>query len=126
MVPQLSAKPIIDIILVVANSADEQDYVQPLEKQGYTLRIREPDWFEHRLLKLPYVNLHVFTVGCEEIDRMLHFRDWLRSHDADRLYYEKSKQALAGHIWEYTQDYADAKTTVIQEIIARSQDSASQ
>ena len=24
------------------------------------------------------INLHVFSPGCEEIERMLRFRDWLR------------------------------------------------
>jgi GrpB-like predicted nucleotidyltransferase (UPF0157 family) len=118
-VPLLSAKPIIDIILGVANSANEQDYVQPLESQGYVLRIREPDWFEHRLLKVPNVNLHVFSKGCEEIVRMLQFRDWLRTHEDDRLYYQTSKQQLASRTWRYTQDYADAKTQVIQQIMSR-------
>ena len=50
-VPGLSAKPIIDIILAVADSADEDSYVAPLEAAGYVLRVREPVWYEHRLLK---------------------------------------------------------------------------
>src|SRR6266513_4010027 len=47
-VPGLAAKPRIDILLVVADSADEQAYVPVLEAAGYVLRIREPDWYEHR------------------------------------------------------------------------------
>lgn len=43
-VPGLSAKPIIDIVLVVADSANEQDYAGAMEKAGYQLRIREPEW----------------------------------------------------------------------------------
>jgi GrpB-like predicted nucleotidyltransferase (UPF0157 family) len=39
-VPGLAAKPIIDILLVVANSADEPSYVATLEAVGY--RLREP------------------------------------------------------------------------------------
>ena len=42
-VPGLAAKPLIDIILVVADSSDEDAYVPELESAGYTLRIREPD-----------------------------------------------------------------------------------
>ena len=48
-VPGLAAKPIIDILLAVPDSADEQTYVPALQATGYVLRIREPDWFEHRL-----------------------------------------------------------------------------
>ncbi len=120
-VPGLSAKPIIDIVLAVADSSDESSYVKPLEEKGYTLRIREPDWYEHRLLKSPDIqgNLHVFSDGCEEIEQMLLFRDWLRNHAEDRLLYEETKRKLAARTWKYTQNYADAKAEVVREILAR-------
>jgi len=120
-VPGLAAKPIIDMTLAVADSSDENAYVPDLEAAGYVLRIREPDWFEHRLFKGPdtSVNLHVFSEGCSEIDRMLRFRDRLRSNDADRELYERTKRELAGREWKYMQDYADAKDAVIAEIDAR-------
>jgi GrpB-like predicted nucleotidyltransferase (UPF0157 family) len=120
-VPGLAAKPIIDMVLAVADSADEAAYVPPLEEQGYVLRIREPDWYEHRLLKAPDIdgNLHVFSAGCEEIDRMVMFRDRLRTHAEDRELYEAAKRELAARTWKYTQNYADAKSEVIREILAR-------
>jgi GrpB-like predicted nucleotidyltransferase (UPF0157 family) len=121
-VPGLAAKPIIDLTLVVADSADEDAYLPTLEAAGYVLRIREPDWYEHRLFKGPdtNVNLHVFSVACPEIDRMLRFRDRLREHEADRELYERTKRWLAAKEWKYVQDYADAKTAVVEEILARS------
>jgi GrpB-like predicted nucleotidyltransferase (UPF0157 family) len=120
-VPGLSAKPIIDMVLAVADSRDEAAYVKPLEQRGYTLRIREPDWYQHRLLKPPEIagNLHVFSAGCAEIAQMLLFRDWLRTHPDDRLLYEATKRELAARTWKYTQNYADAKATVVQAILAR-------
>lgn len=120
-VPGLAAKPIIDMTLAVPDSADEDAYVPLLEAAGYVLRIREPDWYEHRVFKGPdtNVNLHVFSEGCPEIDRMLNFRDWIRSNQADRELYGRTKRELAGKEWKYVQDYADAKTAVVEEIIAR-------
>ena len=120
-VPGLAAKPIIDIVLVVADSADEAAYIPALEAAGYVLRIREPDWFEHRLFKGPdtNVNVHTFSAGCPEIERMVAFRDWLRSNDEDRRRYEAAKRELAGRDWQYVQHYADAKTEVVEEIIGR-------
>ncbi|PKL74472.1 MAG: hypothetical protein CVV27_20335 [Candidatus Melainabacteria bacterium HGW-Melainabacteria-1] len=126
-VPDLPAKPIIDIVLAVADTDDEDAYVPQLTQQGFALRIREPEWFEHRLFKPAdeSANLHVFPVGCPEITRMLAFRDWLRSHPADRLLYAQSKRSLAAQTWRYTQDYADAKSEVVQAIMARALPSAS-
>ena len=120
-VPGLAAKPIIDIVLTVPDSADEDTYVPPLEDAGYELTIRERDWHEHRLLKGtdPNVNLHVFSDGCPEIGRMTAFRDHLRANSADRDLYERTKRDLARRTWTYTQDYADAKSEVVEEIIAR-------
>ena len=65
--------------------------------------------------------MHVFSQGCEEIDRMLGFRDWLRRNEADRLLYERKKRELAAREWKYVQNYADAKTAVVEEIVARAQ-----
>lgn len=120
-VPGLAAKPILDMLLVVANSADETSYVPALERAGYTLRIREPDWYEHRVLKghKPAVNLHVFSPDCEETERMLMMRDWLRGHDDDRDLYARTKRELALRDWHYVQHYADAKTEVVEDILAR-------
>ena len=120
-VPGLSAKPVIDIVVAVDDSRDEPSYVPPLQAAGYVLKIREPAWFEHRLFKGPDtdINMHVFTVGCAEIARMLRFRDRLRADDADRGLYERTKRELAKREWKYVQAYADAKGKVVEEIIAR-------
>lgn len=123
-VPGLAAKPKVDIVVAVIDSTNESDYVPALEARGYELRIREPDWHEHRLFDGPdtVVNLHVFSEGCEEIERLLRFRDHLRRSETDRMLYESTKRALARQTWKYTQNYADAKSTVVEEILARSSD----
>ncbi|GAA5166805.1 MULTISPECIES: GrpB family protein [Amycolatopsis] len=83
-VPGLCAKQIIDVLLVVPNSADEPAYVPALEAAGYRLVIREPGHDEHRAFKGPDtdVNLHVYS-----------------------------------RTWKYSQNYADAKNDVIDEIL---------
>ena len=120
-VPGLAAKPVIDMLLVVADSADEPAYVAALERAGYFLKIREPEWFEHRMFKglETEVNLHIFSSGCSEIERILLFRDWLRANAADRVLYERAKRALSQQEWKNVQEYADAKTAVVEEILVR-------
>jgi GrpB-like predicted nucleotidyltransferase (UPF0157 family) len=120
-VPGLPAKPIIDMLLAVADSGDEPAYVPSMEAGGYVVRIREPDWHEHRVFKGPDtdINLHTFSDGSSEIARMLAFRDRLRTHDDERERYLQMKRELAARHWVYVQDYADAKGEVVEGIIAR-------
>ena len=130
-VPRLAAKPVVDIVLTVPDATAEDSYVGPLEGVGYVLHHREPHWHEHRLLKKgsphfaedrpegPRVNLHVFPGGCDEVRRMLAFRDHLRKDDDDRQLYEDTKRSLAGRTWGSVQDYADAKSDVVAEIMER-------
>jgi GrpB-like predicted nucleotidyltransferase (UPF0157 family) len=120
-VPGLAAKPCIDMTMIVPDSSDESSYVPALEAAGYSLWIREPDWDEHRVFKGPDTNvlLHVFSPGSSEVERMVGFRDWLRTHDDDRDLYLRTKRELAAREWKYVQNYADAKSAVVEEIIAR-------
>ena len=91
------------------------------ESGGYVLRIREPDWHEHRMFKGPdiNVNLHVFSAGNAEIDRMIGFRDRLRTHPDELQRYLNAKRVLAARDWAFVQHYADAKSEVVEEIMAR-------
>ena len=118
-VPGLAAKPIIDIVLAVADSANEASYLPRLESGGYSLKLREPDWYEHRLLKGPGtdINLHVFSDGCPEIDRMILLRDRLRRSREDLERYARVKAGLAREEWPSVQDYADAKSEIVASIL---------
>jgi GrpB-like predicted nucleotidyltransferase (UPF0157 family) len=120
-VPGLAAKPVIDIVLAVTDSAAEESYVPALEAAGYTLRIREPDWHEHRMLegRDPSVNLHVFTAGSPEIRRLIAFRDRLRTRPDELARYLAAKRELAARTWHHVQDYADAKSEIVEEILRR-------
>lgn len=119
-VPGLAAKPIIDILAVVPNSADESSYVPQLGTAGYSLRVREPDFFEHRMLRTAArdVHVHVYSPGAPEIGRSLTFRDRLRRSAGDRARYEAVKRRLAAQSWPDMNAYAEAKTAVIESIIA--------
>jgi GrpB-like predicted nucleotidyltransferase (UPF0157 family) len=120
-VPNLAAKPIIDILVVVDDSSDEGSYLPLLARAGYQLRVREPEWHQHRMFRTPEldVHVHVFSQGCSEVDRMLAFRERLRHLPEDRLRYEAVKRELAGREWPDMNAYADAKTEVVESILAR-------
>lgn len=119
--PGRCARPVIDVLLVVADSADEDAYAPGLRAQGYVLRVREPDWHEHRLFNGPDtdVNLHVFGRESDEPGRMLAFRDHLRADAQDRRTYAETKRRLAERTWRDVQHYADAKSDVVAAIMSR-------
>ncbi|MEP6669296.1 MAG: GrpB family protein [Chthoniobacter sp.] len=120
-VPGLAAKPIIDIDVLVADSSDEATYLPALVQAGYVLRVREPDWHQHRMFRTREldVHVHIFSRGCVEVTRHLAFRDRLRAFPEDRLLYEGVKRKLAGEDWPDMNAYAQAKTEVVEQIIAR-------
>lgn len=120
-VPGLGAKAIIDIDVIVANSAHEETYLPDLVTAGYVLRVREPDWHEHRMLRTPEldVHIHIFSPECPEFLRHLAFRNHLRTNDDDRLRYEALKRRLAKEDWSDMNAYARAKSELVEEILAR-------
>jgi GrpB-like predicted nucleotidyltransferase (UPF0157 family) len=120
-VPRLAAKPIVDILLVVEDSGEEASYLPAMEEAGYVLRVREPNFEEHRMFRTPGkdVHVHVFSVGSKEIERLLLLRDRLRGNERDRELYASTKRKLASRDWPSMQHYADAKSGVVEGILKR-------
>jgi len=120
-VPGLAAKPIVDVLLVVEDSGDEDSYLPALEEAGYVLRVREPDFHEHRMFRTPEkdVHVHVYSSRSPEIGRCLLLRERLRADEEDRELYARTKRDLASRDWPSMQHYAEAKTEVIEGIVAR-------
>ncbi|TQK68670.1 GrpB family protein [Nocardioides sp. SLBN-35] len=123
-VPGLPAKPVIDVDLVVADPADESSYVPALEALGFVLRVREPWWFEHRLLRgaSPVSHVHVFGPDSPEVVKHRIFRDWLRGNPDERERYAAAKlaaSAASGAAGEHGMQYNARKERVVREIYAR-------
>jgi GrpB-like predicted nucleotidyltransferase (UPF0157 family) len=120
-VPGLAAKSVIDADLTVADSADEAAYLPDLEAAGFVLRIREPDWEEHRLLTDGdlTINLHAFSPGAIEPQRHVLFREWLRSHRDDREDYARLKIELGQRGFTDGMDYNNHKAALVYDIYER-------
>jgi GrpB-like predicted nucleotidyltransferase (UPF0157 family)/uncharacterized protein (DUF952 family) len=117
----LAAKPVIDIDVLVADSGEESTYLPALVEAGYVLRVREPDWHQHRMFRTPEldVHVHIFSPECVEVARHRAFRDRLRICAEDRLLYESVKRKLSAEDWPDMNAYAQAKTEVVEQILAR-------
>jgi GrpB-like predicted nucleotidyltransferase (UPF0157 family)/GNAT superfamily N-acetyltransferase len=117
-VPGLAAKPIIDVLVTVSDVDDELSYGPALERAGFELRVREP---EHRMYRTRArdVHVHVWNEGDPEVDRTVAFRDRLRESPDDRLEYERLKRSLAEREWTDMNHYANAKGSLVEEILSR-------
>ena len=117
-VPHLAAKPIIDVLVVVADVENEASYVTAMEDAGFVLRVREE---RHRMFRTPArdVHIHVYTSGEQAITDYVDLRDWLRVDEADRDLYAEVKRDLARRRWTDMNHYAEAKTDVIAQVLGR-------
>lgn len=117
-VPGLSAKPIIDVLLRVADVGDEDSYLAKLESAGFVLRVREGG---HVLMRTPEKDVHIHVVSSDDpaVANYLDFRDWLRVDETDRALYTTVKKGLAAQKWTDMNYYAEAKTDVVSEILSR-------
>jgi len=117
-VPGLAAKPIIDVVVAVADLEDEPSYVPALEGAGFVLRVREAG---HRMFRTPGrdAHIHVYRSGDQAITDYLDLRDWLRIDASDRSLYADVKRDLAQRTWSDMNHYAEAKTDVIQQVLGR-------
>lgn len=123
-VPNLPAKNIIDIDVMVADAADESTYVPFLEAVGFQLLTRERHYYEHRLFVFydPPTNLHVYCVESAEVIRHRVFRDRLRASIEDRELYANAKLEAAKNtvgVGKKLSDYTAAKEPVLREILQR-------
>jgi GrpB-like predicted nucleotidyltransferase (UPF0157 family) len=116
-VPGLAAKPVVDILVTVANLEDESAFLVPLQQAGYELRVREPG---HRMLRTRErdVHIHIWTDSNPEVGRHMRFRERLRSSPEARDAYARLKRELATREWSDVNEYADAKGQLIESILA--------
>ena len=117
----LSAKPIIDIQIVVPDVDDEDTYVPAIESTGTTMRAREPD---HRYFRpspgLPReVQIHVCDPQGDWGSEHLLFRDYLRAHRGAREEYASLKSELADRYRDDRLAYNEAKTIFILDTLEK-------
>ena len=125
-VPGLSAKPVIDIQVCVANLQPFDAYGRPLEMLGYTHLVHPDDAFcpfFHRPAGWPHTHhSHGVQDGGNEGRRTLAFRDYLRTHDAVAREYERLKYRLMTELRPTDaasrEAYAVAKTEFVERVVA--------
>ena len=108
-VPGLAAKPMIDVLVTVADITAEESYLNPLIVTGYELQVPEPG---HRMLQTMArdVHVHLLQHGNSDADDYLLLRDHLCTDADNRALYEQTKRALLAEDRDDMNAYAEATT----------------
>lgn len=119
-VPQLAAKPIIDIQISIADFEPLETYKVPLKQLGYVFRADNPELTKRYFRETPgqrRVHIHVRRAGSLDEQLALLFRDYLRTHSDVASQYVKLKIELARQ-YSQSEDYSQAKDPFIWKVIA--------
>jgi GrpB-like predicted nucleotidyltransferase (UPF0157 family) len=122
-VPELAAKPVIDVQVGVPDVEDEAAFVPAIERIGVALRSRE---IGHRYFRPAGdrprdVQIHVCPAGSDWERRHLLFRDFLRADAPTRDAYSVLKVELARRYRDDRIAYNEAKTSFILDAMERAE-----
>jgi GrpB-like predicted nucleotidyltransferase (UPF0157 family) len=123
-IPGLHAKPVIDMLAVVADSAGVDKRAAEMQRLGYEAMgafgiegrryFRRDDPTGRRTHQL-----HVFEEGSPHVPRHLAFRDYMRAHPVSADAYGELKRALATEHPHDAAAYMDGKDAFVKEMEAR-------
>jgi GrpB-like predicted nucleotidyltransferase (UPF0157 family) len=124
-VPNLGAKPIIDILVAVDKLEDAERCIEPLQRICYEYQPeQEVETPERRFFrkgnppKEQHYHLHMVELTSDFRKRHLLFRDYLRTHPKTAQEYYKLKKRLAGKYGSDREGYTEAKTSFIEAALA--------
>ncbi|MDY5934749.1 MAG: GrpB family protein [Oscillospiraceae bacterium] len=117
----LSAKPIIDIDIVIKDYSVFDDIVDSLASLGYKhegdLGIKDREAFDYKgEIDLPKHHLYVCPAFSKELHKHIAFRDYLRKNNDDVQKYSKVKEEAAKLYPNSIDDYIAYKSPCIEEI----------
>jgi GrpB-like predicted nucleotidyltransferase (UPF0157 family) len=127
-IPEMYAKPVIDIDIIVADRPSTQPAIKALEAAGYLYRgeMNVPDRHAISRLpsapKLPTHNLYITVDGCVSLRNHLGVKKVLLESEELRNEYSKIKQKLGEHEFEHIGVYVHGKTEILQKILSQVDD----
>lgn len=120
-VPDLAAKPEIDVLVVVEGIERADEWTDGLAACGYVRgRDHSPGHLFYRrdVDGIRTHKIHVCLSGHSKINDLLDFRDHLRSHPDIRQRYEALKLALEAQNTEGIGEYLTGKAPFIEDVLA--------
>jgi GrpB-like predicted nucleotidyltransferase (UPF0157 family) len=129
-VPGLAAKPIIDLVVVVASRADVSTAIRRLGGLGYThqgdLGIEGREALDSPKGGALRHHLYCAPVGNVSLTNQVRFRDYLRTHPETAKAYGTLKQKLATAFADDIDGYSRGKTSFILGVLREAGFSAEQ
>jgi GrpB-like predicted nucleotidyltransferase (UPF0157 family) len=120
-VPGLTAKPIIDIMIGVADLEPARPCLPVATELGYCYAPHRPDvmhWFCKPSPAHRTHHLQLVPTGGQRFTDVLGFRDYLRAHPAAAADYARLKRELAARHATDRDAYTDGKSAMVAEISA--------
>lgn len=120
-IPNLAAKPIIDMIPVVRDILNVDTKIEGMKTLGYTalgengMPFRR--YFQKEVNGVRIANVHIFEENSPEIKRNVVFRDYLRNHAEERDIYGALKEQLAKAHPNDILAYIEGKDKFVKDII---------
>ncbi len=129
-VPGLAAKPILDIMPVVANPSDGENAVDSMATLEYRYRgekgLPGRFYFDKIVDGRTVVHCHMYPQDHSDVRKLVAFRDQLRTNSVTAMTYERLKRELASQYRDDRPAYTDAKGVFISQTtesaLAESQD----
>ncbi len=122
-VPGLAAKPIIDILLEVADIERVDAHNDAMRALGYDPRgelgLPRRRYFPKTIDGVRLVHVHTWQTGDPEIDRHLAVRDYLRAHPAEADAYGQLKQRVSAEVAGDSERYVAGKDAYVVALQAR-------
>lgn len=122
-VPNLKAKPVIDLLIGISSLPEDiQSIVDYLKNLGYiyveeyNMTIPERRFFMKDTNGKRSHHLHLVSFNSDFWDRHIFFRNQLHQNPELRKAYEKLKTDLSKVEWNSGNDYADAKSNFIKSV----------
>ncbi|WP_150466109.1 GrpB family protein [Francisella sp. SYW-2] len=119
-IPGIYAKPIIDIMPIVRDLGEVDQYNLNMENIGYATKGECGFFMRRYFVKENAFHVHIFEQGNSEIDRHLKFKNWIINNLDDKNAYQKLKQQLATKYKYNLTAYAIAKTDFVSKIEEKS------
>jgi GrpB-like predicted nucleotidyltransferase (UPF0157 family) len=122
-IPGIYAKPIIDMLLEVGNIDQVDESSLGMVALGYEVMgefgIPQRRFFRKDINQIRTHHVHTFTVGSDDVERHLNFRDYIIAYPESAQKYSELKQDLAKKFPHDIQSYMDGKNGFIKDIEKR-------